>query len=286
MLSSDVYVDSKGHLLLLYQSFHLYQRRELPLQVCDWTRRPRFWPVLLGDSTVEMSPLPNIEWHIRNAAPTDPVPNANSTPPASSSSSSRRPPRWVRLALTPISVLVAVEWILFIAAIKVNERLNDEYFQYKNAGPDRPVYVDYPPFVTQGRDAVGGAVLITWLVPLAYDTFFVPTTFIWACYDGHCTVGILCVSIFAFPMWIICGSINTLTHLSARESTWNPSFNSLFGFATALQILLGTVWSFVMIAAARKVNNERKEKWMTEGVARALRRPEEHHMQDLPPYQA
>lgn len=52
-------------------------------------------------------------------------------------------------------------------------------------------------------------------------------------------------------------------------------------------MILGIAWLLVLIAAARSVDKREKDKWMAEGVERAIRRSqlEEHQLQDLPPYQ-
>lgn len=64
-------------------------------------------------------------------------------------------------------------------------------------------------------------------------------------------------------------------------------FWSLFSAFAAFQIILGIAWLLVLIAAARSVDKREKDKWMAEGVERAIRRSqlEEHQLQDLPPYQ-
>lgn len=215
--------------------------------------------------------------------PTEPAPNSF---PTLAASSQRRSRNLVHFGLIPITVLVFIEWIMFIAAIKVNERLSDEYFGYVNAGSKVPSSVDYPPFPTQGVDKDVEAILILCLVPLGYDTFFLSIAFVCAHFNRTNKVFILCVSIFAFLSWSFCGSFNVLTCLSAREETWDPTFSSLFGTSTAIQIILGFAWLLALIAAARSVDKDKKERWMAEGAERAMRRPAEHEMQDLPAYQA
>ncbi|KAF1928994.1 uncharacterized protein M421DRAFT_144330 [Didymella exigua CBS 183.55] len=192
------------------------------------------------------------------------------------------------VCLVGVSILVTVEWILFIAAFSVNMKLNDRYFSYLDAGLQTPADVDYPPLVTRGRDRDIDGPLVMCLLPLGYDSFFLMVISGWACHKRLPRVLVLCVSVLAFPMWSICGSFNVFLVLSAREETWDPAFNSLYGFFTALQVLSAVTWLAVLIAAARSIDKRKKERWMAEGVERALRRQraEEHQLQDLPAYQA
>lgn len=219
----------------------------------------------------------------QHAAPVDPNPDATQTSPISS----RRLPRaplLVCLILT--SILDMLVWIIFIAAFVINAKLNDKYFAYINAGEKVPPGVDYPPLPSQGIDADLGATLVVCLLPLTYDTAFLLVVFVWATCKRPNTVFILCVSVLAFLMWIVCGSFNALHHYAAQEQTWDPAFNSLFGWFAALQIVVGVSWLFVLVAAAKSIHKER-DKWVAEGVQRGVTRAlEELQMDDLPAYRA
>lgn len=214
----------------------------------------------------------------------DPAPNSTHALPTPSPD---QPGSRLLVGLVGIYILVIAEWIIFIAAFSINIRLNDEYFSYVNAGLDVPLDVGCPPFAMQGIDRDIDTPLILCLLPLAYNTSFLGLAFAWAYQSRLDTVFVLCVSVFAFPMWIIGGSFNVVMHRVAVEEEWDPGFKSLFGFFAALQIVLGVAWLLVMIASAKTISKAKKDKWVSEGMERGVRRRvEEHQMQKLPAHQA
>lgn len=235
-----------------------------------------------------MSPTPHTQQLVHDAGPSDPnlAASTSHTLPVAPQQKSRG---FLFVWLIGASILLSVEWIIFIAAFSVNLKLNNQYFSYVDAGRQRPADVDYPPFVTRGRNRDIDVPLVLCLLPLGYDTFWLMAIVIsgWACRKQLNRVLILCVSVIAFPMWSVCGGFNVLIVLVAREETWDSAFNSLYGWLTAFQILSGVVWLCTLVAAARGVDKRKKEKWMAEGVERAVRRQlaEEHQLQDLPAYQ-
>lgn len=173
-----------------------------------------------------------------------------------------------------LGFLDIVTWAVCITAIVLSRRERDVYeaklrAYYAQVGPGSTCTNapnTCPPYEPRLDFHY---VLIFTLVPLVYDTMFLPPALLFAAQNSLHTVILLSGAVAAFMVWAAFGVIKVIESVWWAIEVQPDTLDHIWAAIAGLQLIIAAIWLGILVAAGRRLARHNKEKWRNGGTGMA-----------------